>query len=645
VKYPTVKKKDRENRSSQTSWRVPLFTTLCAAVLAESLFFWPRFFDVYMVPKFVVLLIGGAVLLPQLCWVLLQRRNAVSLLPLTGLLALQLLAISWATVNSMSPVVSFWSADWRRLGWISHLAMIITALAVPLAISGDRARWRNLLRVITFAGCLGAIYGIVQWLGWDPFLPLSTREELIAAFGGYYRSPGTIGQATYYGSYLLYPFFSSMALLFCEAGVALTLPVTTMVLIAVAIGFAAAARGSVLGLAVGVLVMAGAAGILWLRRAKRPLSKRLQIGVAVLLSALLVTVAIGSRRLQTIGTDSSSIGRMLLWEDVLGRIVPKFWKTGTGPGMFRSAYAQSRSPAYGLFGADVHWETPHNVFLDRLSEQGLPGLVVYGILVAAFFINIIRSIRASSGLRDTMAFAAIGAGAVAALVSNSFNGEVIPTTYYFYLWIALSFSRLHSGGSSRSRGRSIPINRWILAIALLISGGMLWYAEKNWKAETILKDAGIASSDGDVRRLIKDLQNGEGQMPHVGTYHLELSNRAVNLLQQKAGASAESAQLIQVAINAASWARDRSDKPMVALINLIWLGGYSADGRTSQWINELEEADPYWYRVHESAARASLARGQFDEALKEATIACELAPYVESTVGLWRQMNALRRIR
>ena len=44
----------------------------------------------------------------------------------------------------MSPAVSFWGGDWRRMGLITHVAMLSVAAAVPVAIGGDfDAFWRK----------------------------------------------------------------------------------------------------------------------------------------------------------------------------------------------------------------------------------------------------------------------------------------------------------------------------------------------------------------------------------------------------------------------------------------------------------------------------------------------------------------------
>jgi len=66
------------------------------------------------------------------------------------------------------------------------------------------------------------------------------------------------------------------------------------------------------------------------------------------------------------------------------------------------------------------------------------------------------------------------------------------------------------------------------------------------------------------------------------------------------------------------------------------------DPKTMNWLRQLQESDPYWYRGHELSARLLLREGKLSGALREATIARQLAPFVDSTATLWTQLIAFR---
>jgi O-antigen ligase len=641
-----------------------LFVSLCGSIAFETLFFWTRVGNAYTVPKFVAVLVGGAVLLPQVCFLLLNDPPRPRLLFV--LFAFQLIAITGATVNSMSSVVSFWGGDWRRMGWIAQFAMIATAIAAPLAIRDDFSRWKRLLQFVAAVGAISAAYGILQSIGWDPFLPSFLRDRIILDSGGVYRSFGTLGQPTYYATYLLYPFFAALTILVSEAGAKRIFAGGAMTVIVVAIS-SSGTRGGLLGCAAGLGVFAAWVLLSRLRLADRSvtwiaavLCIGLLLGVWGLSSAGNVPANAELRlpgmkflesRLANAGTDSASIGRIVLWRDVFQRILPKVWLSGTGPGMFRVAFTRYRSNSYAQFGPDVHWENAHNLFLDRFTEQGVLGLVAIIALIAAFVHNIVSAVHRTADRKRAAGYAAFGAGLAAVLVSHSFNGELITTTYYFYLWIAISFA-CHTSIDRRVRqldpnGRTpgpLPTGVF-LGTAIGISIGLVWYAECTWHSETMLRAGEEAMNSGDWRALLTAKKEAESATPHVGTYHLEFAGLIVTLLTKPHQVlDAPSRRLlVEAGFASAQWAVERTDRPMLALLHMVVLSEMLADARSESWIQNLKDLDPYWFRTHEISARFLLRHQRLGEGLKEATIAHELAPFVDSSTNLWRELLVTRR--
>jgi O-antigen ligase len=635
-----------------------LLASVCGAIAFESLFFWAHIWNAYTVPKVVAALLGAAVLLPQVCIQLLEHPPSRFSRRLLLLFACQMGAITVATANSFSPAVSFWGGDWRRMGWITQFAMTSVAASIPFAVGANPKNFKFLLRVIAATGLLSAAYGMLQWLGWDPFLPAFLRGEIVEQFAGSYRSAGTIGQPTYFANYLLYPFFSSLALLTCETGWMMrAMTVLNMTLIA-AVLTVATARGGLIGCTVGLAAFLG-----W-RLTLKAYSRRdlvkpagLVIAVATLVAAAgfamknnLPSVEPAVARLRGLGTDPSSEGRIILWRDVIERIAPKTWVAGAGPGMFRVAFTRYRSNDYSAFNPDVHWETAHNVFLDRLTEQGVLGLLAFASLIIAFAYNMMKILRSSPNPKTQSIYAAVGAALPAVLTSNCFNGEVIPTTYYFYVWIALSFAARDCSGpalplDSPSKRRSRELQTVVIVAGIAASIGLASYAYRNWAAEISLLAAAQAVDSRDEQTLLLSADNVERAMRHVGTYHLEVAELTVAFLRENWNTLDEQSRtrLTQRGIASALWAVERTDKPMLALVDLVTLASMTADPRTMKWLQQLQELDPYWYRGHELSARLLLREGKLSAALREATIARQLAPYVNSTANLWSQLIAFRK--
>src|ERR1035438_7729512 len=124
---------------------------LIALILTPGLLF---YFDV--TPKLVVLLLASAVVLVPV------RRSR-----LMGLVVLTLASLAISTALSPNPALSFYGTHWRQYGALAQAAVLIFAWA----LSAQTHRIGIILRVVCTAGAISAVYGIAQYLGWDPVLP------------------------------------------------------------------------------------------------------------------------------------------------------------------------------------------------------------------------------------------------------------------------------------------------------------------------------------------------------------------------------------------------------------------------------------------------------------------------------------------
>src|SRR5262249_9669003 len=154
---------------------------------------------------------------------------------------------------------------------------------------------------------------------------------------------------------------------------------------------------------------------------------------AILLSVsgwlLLHTSTYGNQlhsRLDYVWKDTTGSGRLVLWQDVIQRLLPQGWVYGTRLGMFRPRFAPVRSDRYAEINPDVHWETAHNIFLDRWSEQGIAGLLMLVALIVTALVNLHTALRKTEQPRERWAIAAVAGGFISACIGNLFNGETIP---------------------------------------------------------------------------------------------------------------------------------------------------------------------------------------------------------------------------
>src|SRR5207244_8338417 len=126
--------------------------------------------------------------------------------------------------------------------------------------------------------------------------------------------------------------------------------------------------------------------------------------------------------------------------------------------------------------------------------------------------------------------------------------ETIPTTFYFYIWIALSFAAYSCTREPAKRVierralmKSLRIPATFAAIAA--SAGMAWYAERNWSAENRLMEAGQAAHLKDEQKLLASRERAERAMSQVGTYHLESAGLVSEYIQDNRNSLNESSRL------------------------------------------------------------------------------------------------------
>src|ERR1051325_1966444 len=160
---------------------------LVALIIAPGAFF---YFDV--TPKLVVLLAGVA----ALCGVSGMQSRPVHRW-FSARLLLTLLSAAVSTALSPHPALSLYGSTWRRYGLVAQFAVL--GLAWFASQTADR---HTILRGISLASAVTAIYGIAQYFGWDPLLP-SSAYHIGEGVWTIVRPPGTLGYVSYFATWLL----------------------------------------------------------------------------------------------------------------------------------------------------------------------------------------------------------------------------------------------------------------------------------------------------------------------------------------------------------------------------------------------------------------------------------------------------------
>jgi len=307
-------------------------------------------------------------------------------------------AVSLALIPVLMVIVHLWGPVSSVNGPYTVMSLGALSLLALLGVAViDRKHLMPLALFMTLVSSVLFLYSLLQSFGvvlfpWDAGLTRSGRTS------------GSLGNPNLLGAFsaAMVPFGTATILSLAGKGwvrVSLTL---LYCILAVAALTASGTRGSLLGLAGGVLFL----GIWLFRRMPMPHRGKLLLVLGAVLVSLLAVLPM-RHRIQEIASDGSESGtaqvRSIIWSGgvEMFRDRPLF---GWGPGSFQIIFPAYRSPDYSILGVSHNTLHAHCEYLEILCDIGLLGLAVWGV----FALGMIRRIR-GAGL--------IGAGAAAGAVS------------------------------------------------------------------------------------------------------------------------------------------------------------------------------------------------------------------------------------
>ena len=228
----------------------------------------------------------------------------------------------------------------------------------------------KLIHFWIYIGTFIAVYGIIQWLGLDPFMPMERFKTPFTA-----RIIGTLGNPNFYSGYLigilsftLYYFFRKPTKIL---GIALFLQLIAL--------FATGTRGVLIALFLSILIF------IFTKKSKA------LIAIFIILIALLFLIPSMRQRMVSIPRQltkkTGSLGqRMLMWHTAMKMI--KKNPLGMGLAGFRLNYPEYqgqylKNPHYLKLA--THARHPHNEFFE-MALNGGPILLLLYILLLLFII-------------------------------------------------------------------------------------------------------------------------------------------------------------------------------------------------------------------------------------------------------------------
>ena len=596
---------------------IALLVLIPLAILPGAFFY----FDV--TPKTMLLLFGTATAL-VCCSGRPPVRQTRELRWLHWLLGMQGVSLTVSTLLSTDRALSLTGSGWRRFGLVVQLALLLYVFLL------SRVSVRPLLRAVAASGSLAALYGIAQYFGWDPWLPRQ-GYHIGEGIGAIVRPPGTLGHADYFGVYLLYVMFAGIALASDDQGHWWRKLGVVAAGAAVAAVLLSGTRAAILGLAVGVALLA---------LGRRPrLTARRAAAVAALAGMLVIFYLSPAgvplqNRVRWYRGDPYGGGRLTVWADTM-RMAGKRWLAGYGLETYSSQFPRFESEALARQFPDRYYESAHNIFLDAFAAQGLPGVL---LLLAAAALGIWCSRRAAA-MRTTAGI--LSTGFAAALVADQFVAFTLPTALLFYATLAMLCSLTQvEGEPARATPRSLrKIPAMIAAAsvaAVLVVGALSLTWADYWLSRT--RDSLAAGSVPEGMRQYERLRRWA---PPGFDTDLWYSRTMVAALQKTPAAPPDGAawnSAFQAALRASRASEERAN----ACYNLAALYASANDfGHTEQALRAAIGWAPEWYKPRWMLAQVLREAGRLEEAESEAHRAVELnGGQHEEVAQTWNEIRA-----
>lgn len=590
---------------------VPLVAALVPLLITPGLL---SYFDV--TPKIAILLFGASL---SLLYRTENVRNLRALLSATAgrwfaaLIAAEWLASVVATAFSSHRALSLNGGNWRRFGLIPETGLLLFTLLAAAWLAVDRRNIRTLLRASTASGALAALYGIAQYFGWDPLLPVKAYEVGESPFT-IIRPPGTLGHADYFATWLVMIAFFGLALARLEQKrwrKTVARSVTILASFAIVLS---GTRAALLGLLLGAIVLVSIT---------RPRIHARGVSLAAACTAglaLFFFSPAGTKvraRVHWSLEDIRGGARLLLWRDSF-RMATHRPGVGFGPETFITEFPRFESIELARAYPDFYHESPHNMFLDPFTSRGLPGLLVLLGFCA------LGGWAGGRGLKSGYPAAALLAAALAGtLISQQFAVFVVATALYFYLLLAILIALTIPEGAVPT-GKLPAASRWtvplglagsvllaVFAIRLLVADGALAVAERRI-------ESGNASGAAEAYRVVLRWQPaGAGTDLKYSREMQQLATRAAIVATRQAAGQ----QAIDAGIRATITSEDRQN----AWYNLATLlaGDNDAAAVERSLRNAIAWA-PHWFKPHWALAQLLEMTNRHSEALAEARTAEEL---------------------
>ncbi|HJT88610.1 MAG TPA: O-antigen ligase family protein, partial [Bryobacteraceae bacterium] len=314
--------------------------------------------------------------------------------------------------------------------------------------------------------------------------------------------------------------------------------------------------------------------------------------------------------------------RLKLWRDSV-RMASHRLAAGYGPEVFTGEFPRFESAELARAYPDFAHESPHNIFLDALVSQGLPGMLVLLGLCAAGLGAAVRG-------KYPLLAAALAAG----IVSQQFTAFTLPTAVIFFTTLGLAISgKMPPGAAARPR--------IALKAAAIVTAAALFYLGLRFAvADHALALAQRGLNQGDIGYAAAEYRNYERWRLPGGSADLWYSRAVLAAAPPTRPPNTRLAALLE-SEKSALRATQTAEDPFNAWYNLAIIDAARED-RTAveRSLRAAIAAHPTWFKPHWTLAQLLRLEGRLQEARGEAERAADLDAGKDTPV--MQTLDALR---
>jgi len=536
-----------------------------------------------------------------------------------------LLALAtFVVVLGLADVVGVWPARSllgnleRMEGWQTHLHLLGLFLVLPAALTSERL-WRRYFQTSLGVSVVVTAVAFAQLGG------------LVVLHGEHGRIDGTLGNPSFLAAYLAFHIWLA-ALLATDVSTAIHLRRVYWVVatIEAAALFFTATRSAILGVVAGATVTAVL--VLVVVRGRAPVRRLAAMVVAAVVLAgvglvvfrdteVVTSSPVLSRFAAISPSELTSQARLLAWRMALEGAAERPW-LGWGQECTSIVYARYYDPR--LYTQDPFFDRIHNVFLQWLLAAGVPGLLVFGGVLAAFMVAVWRGWTFDPLERCLLTGLAAGYA-----VHASFLFDTVTSFVLGVAMLAWVHWRITTGRSGPDTGADPHRRRWqVLAVAMVVvaasSAVLSWRAVAAELALRAAVQSDARGAEGSLEAFRRALRH---RTPATWKARERILTTAVAMARSSPEASPAVAELAELGWREMD--RQIRECPLdvrsrVTLASTLWR--FSAFDEAESLLAQAHALAPHMQHVLFELGTLRLERGRMEEALAAFRAAYELEP-------------------